>query len=71
MGERDLSLAIRSHVSVQEAKLMTVLGDVRNGTIVLDQSLQVPDGTVVWGELLSANQSGASPTQPRQGDNER
>ncbi len=39
---------------------MTVLGHVRNGAIVLDQPLRVPEGTVARVELLTSNQSGAT-----------
>ena len=46
---------------------MTVLGHVQNGAIVLDQPLYVPEGTVARVELLTSNQSGATPAQPRQG----
>ncbi len=46
---------------------MTVLGHVRNGAIVLDQPLQVPEGTVARVELLTSNQSGSTPPQRRQG----
>ncbi len=34
---------------------MTVLGHVRNGAIVLDQPLLVPEGTVARVELLTSN----------------
>ena len=50
---------------------MTVLGHVHNGAIVLDQPLQVPEGTVARVELLTSNQSGATLPQPRQGGNGR
>lgn len=46
---------------------MTVLGHVRNGAIVFDQPLHVPEGTVARVELLTSNQNGATPPQPRQG----
>lgn len=46
---------------------MTVLGRVRNGVIVLDQPLQVPEGTVARVELLTSNQSGSMPSPPRRG----
>ncbi len=46
---------------------MTVLGHVQNGAIVLDQPLHVPEGTMARVELLTSNQSGATPAQPRQG----
>ena len=46
---------------------MTVLGHVRNGTIVLDQPLKAPEGTVVRVEVLTPSQSGKIPLQPRQG----
>ena len=46
---------------------MTVLGHVRNGAIVLDQPLLVPEGTVARVELLISEPNESTPLQPRQG----
>ena len=52
---------------LEKANLMTAMGHVRNGVVVFDQPLQVPDGTVARVDLLTANQIAAAPPQPRQG----
>ena len=46
---------------------MTLMGRVRNGVVVFDQPLQVPDGTVARVDLLSPDHTAASYAQPRQG----
>ena len=46
---------------------MTVMGHVRNGVVVFDQPLQVPDGTVARVDLLAPNQVATASPQPRQG----
>lgn len=46
---------------------MTMIGYVRNGVVVFDQPLPVPDGTVARVDLLTANQDASSSPQPRQG----
>lgn len=46
---------------------MTVMGHVRNGVVVFDQPLQVPDGTVARVDLLTPSQNASVPPQPRQG----
>ncbi len=46
---------------------MTVMGHVRNGVVVFDQPLQVPDGTVARVDLLAPNHNESASPQPRQG----
>ncbi len=46
---------------------MTLMGQVRNGMVVFDQPLQVPDGTVARVDLLNPDRSASAPPQPRQG----
>ena len=46
---------------------MTLMGHVRNGVVVFDQPVQVPDGTVARVELLTLNQSKLATPQLRQG----
>jgi hypothetical protein len=46
---------------------MTLMGRVRNGVIVFDQPLQVPDGTVARVDLLTTDQNASVPPQPRHG----
>lgn len=45
---------------------MTLTGRVRNGVVVFDKPLQVPDGTVARVDLLTSDQT-MTPTQPRKG----
>jgi hypothetical protein len=46
---------------------MTLMGHVRNGVVVFDQPVQVPDGTVARVDLLTPNQNASASSQPRQG----
>ena len=46
---------------------MTLIGHVRNGVVVFDQPLQVPDGTVVRVDLLAPGENEAAVRQPRPG----
>ncbi len=46
---------------------MTLTGHVRNGVVVFDQPLQVPDGTVVRVDLPTPSRIASAPPQPRQG----
>ena len=46
---------------------MTVMGYVRNGVVVFDEPLQVPDGTVARVDLMTADQCAPVTPQPRQG----
>ena len=46
---------------------MTLMGHVRNGVVVFDQPVQVPDGTVARVELLTLNQNTVATPQLRQG----
>ena len=46
---------------------MTLMGRVRNGVVVFDQPVQVPDGTVARVDLLTPDQTAAVQSQPRQG----
>jgi hypothetical protein len=46
---------------------MTLLGRVRNGVVVLDQPLQVPEGTVVQVDVPTADQNASRRLYPRQG----
>jgi hypothetical protein len=50
-----------------EASQMTLIGHVRNGVVVFDQPLQVPDGTVARVDLLAPGENAAVARQPRQG----
>jgi hypothetical protein len=44
---------------------MTLMGHVRNGVVVFDHPLQVPDGTVARVDLLTPDRTPSPP--PRQG----
>lgn len=46
---------------------MTLIGHVRNGVVVFDQPLQVPDGTMARVDLLAPGENAAAAQQPRQG----
>ena len=46
---------------------MTLMGRDRNGVVVFDQPVQVPDGTVARVDLLTPDQTAAVQSQPRQG----
>lgn len=46
---------------------MTLLGRVRNGVVVFDQPLQVPEGTVVQVDVPNADHNASGRLQPRQG----
>lgn len=46
---------------------MTLTGHVRNGVVVFDQPLQVPDGTVVRVDLPTLSRIASASPQPRQG----
>jgi hypothetical protein len=46
---------------------MALMGQVRNGMVVFDEPVQVPDGTVARVDLLTPSGSTAASPHPRQG----
>jgi len=46
---------------------MTVMGHVRNGVVVFDEPLDVPDGTAARVDLFTLNPNESAPPRPREG----
>jgi hypothetical protein len=46
---------------------MTVMGHVRNGVVVFDEPLDVPDGTAARVDLFTLNPNASAPPRPREG----
>lgn len=46
---------------------MTLMGHVRDGVVVFDRPLQVPDGTVARVDLLTPDRTPSASPLPRQG----